>query len=137
MVSITKIFTFEAAHAISEHTGQCRHVHGHSYRLEVCVSAEQFDELGMVMDFKELKQIVNENYLDYLDHALILKRDSAHRFLSDSSEAKVFLMDAEPTVEQMLLLAVDTIRPNLPERVSLVRLKLYETATSFGEWTAS
>lgn len=61
MITLTKIFRFEAAHAIHGYTGACANIHGHSYELHVCVSGTQQDHRfiegsGMVMDFKDLKK---------------------------------------------------------------------------------
>ncbi len=136
MISITRRFTFESAHAISEHEGKCRFVHGHSYTLEVCVTSSELNELGMVMDFKELKGIVTEIFVDPMDHALVLKRDRRSRFVPEGYDGKLFLMDHEPTAEHMLLIAKERIQSKLPEGIQLLRMKLFETANSFAEWSA-
>ncbi len=61
---ITREFTFEACHHLPGHRGKCRRPHGHSYRLQISLRGpilntpgESSD--GMVMDFDDLKQIVN------------------------------------------------------------------------------
>ena len=58
--SITKRFTFEAAHSIPHHTGKCKNLHGHSYILEITVTGpiqESGPEMGMVMDFTEISNV--------------------------------------------------------------------------------
>ena len=72
MLSVTKIFYFEMAHAIYGYSGPCKNVHGHSYELHVTVGADdQGDEFipapGFILDFKELKSIVNTSVIDILD----------------------------------------------------------------------
>jgi len=65
---ISRMFEFEAGHHLPNHNGKCRSPHGHSYKLEVIVSGEVDEETGMIMDFSELKEIVNEHIIDVLDH---------------------------------------------------------------------
>ncbi|EKD93626.1 MAG: hypothetical protein ACD_28C00108G0019 [uncultured bacterium] len=64
---ITKIFIFDAAHALTRYYGKCENVHGHTYRLEVTVEGEM-DSNGLVIDFVILKRIVQRQILGVLDH---------------------------------------------------------------------
>ncbi len=70
MHTIFKDFTFAAAHAIRGHTRGCENLHGHNYRVRVHVQAERLDELGMVLDFADLKAMVQE-ILGPFDHRVI------------------------------------------------------------------
>ena len=77
MFYLTKIFHFEAAHALNGYDGKCRNIHGHSYELRVTVKGMPLNEPGnpkngMVIDFHDLKQIVNQEVVDKLDHAFII-----------------------------------------------------------------
>ena len=58
--SVCKDFRFAAAHQIRGHRGGCENLHGHSYRVRVWVRASALDELGMVIDFADLKAAVEE-----------------------------------------------------------------------------
>jgi len=58
--TVCKDFRFAAAHQIRGHRGGCENLHGHSYRVRVCVGASRLDELGMVIDFADLKQVMEE-----------------------------------------------------------------------------
>ncbi|NQV53756.1 MAG: 6-carboxytetrahydropterin synthase QueD [Flavobacteriales bacterium] len=134
MISITKIFGFEAAHAISNHPGKCRNVHGHSYALHVTISSDQLNEQEMIMDFHDLKVMVKEHVVGRLDHALILSRkgELAEEFANHTG--KLTWLDREPTAECMLSLIVEWISPVLPESITLERLQLWETTTSYAQW---
>jgi 6-pyruvoyltetrahydropterin/6-carboxytetrahydropterin synthase len=74
--SITKKFTFEASHQLPHHLGKCHALHGHSYHLEVTVSAPVEPVIpgraspseGMVMDFSDLSYIVKTNIIEVYDH---------------------------------------------------------------------
>lgn len=70
MHRIFKDFTFAAAHAIRGHTRGCENLHGHNYRVRVHVQASELDGLGMVLDFADLKAIVQE-ILGPFDHRVI------------------------------------------------------------------
>ena len=66
--TITKRFTFEASHQLPWHKGKCQRLHGHSYKLEVDVTAPQLDDNGIVSDFDDLTAVVNENVITAFDH---------------------------------------------------------------------
>ena len=70
MHTIFKDFTFAAAHAIRGHTRGCENLHGHNYRVRVHLRAERLDELGMVLDFADLKEMMQE-ILGPFDHRVI------------------------------------------------------------------
>ena len=70
--SLTKSFNFEAAHWLptfpEEH--KCRRLHGHSFQVDVVVEGEVEPEKGYLVDFGELKKVV-EPVIDSLDHRLL------------------------------------------------------------------
>lgn len=70
MHTIFKDFTFSAAHAIRGHTRGCENLHGHNYRVRVHLAAERLDELGMVLDFADVKAMMQE-ILGPFDHRVI------------------------------------------------------------------
>ncbi|MDR1877145.1 MAG: 6-carboxytetrahydropterin synthase [Flavobacteriaceae bacterium] len=142
MIRLTKIFTFEAAHALWGYDGKCKNIHGHSYKLYVTVKGEPCNDInnpknGMIMDFGDLKSIVKSLILAPLDHAVLLNARSEHKNLGESllkEGHKIVFTDYQPTCENMLLDFADKIQSKLPKDVILAKLKLYETETSYGEW---
>lgn len=50
---------FEAAHRLVDYPGKCNRLHGHSWTVEMSVSGDKLDNIGMVADFKVLKSHVN------------------------------------------------------------------------------
>jgi len=70
MYTIFKDQTFAAAHSIRGHRGECAHLHGHNYRVRVHVAATRLDEVGMVVDFADLKAILGE-VLGPFDHRVV------------------------------------------------------------------
>lgn len=145
IIRLTKAFTFETAHALYGYDGKCKNIHGHSYKLYVTVkgipSQDSNDvKLGMVMDFGDLKKIVNEAVVDVFDHAILLNEDSPHKTLGEKllkEGHQVVFTPYQPSCENMILWIVDTIKPLLPSHIELVTLKLHETENSYCEWLAS
>ena len=103
MISVTKIFRFETAHAIFGYEGPCKHIHGHSYVLHVTVaspSAGKEDFIrkpGFVVDFKILKKIVQEAVVLKLDHRLILSKEYLESKPALKNEANLEVWEIEPS----------------------------------------
>lgn len=140
-IRLTKKFTFEMAHALPGYNGACRHIHGHSFHLEVTVRGAPLQQPGhpndgMVMDFKNLKTIVNESFVKVYDHTLVLPETVAPEILTslDQHFGRVITLPFQPTCENMIALCVDALRPKMPAGVELWHIQLSETATSFAEW---
>ncbi|HUP87039.1 MAG TPA: 6-carboxytetrahydropterin synthase QueD [Acidimicrobiales bacterium] len=111
--SVTRCFTFEAAHQLPWHAGKCRNLHGHSYRLEVTVAGPVGDQ-GIVVDFAEIKRVVERDVIDVYDH----------RYLND-------LVD-NPTAE---VLAAEIWKTVEAADLAVSRIRLWETPDSFVEVT--
>ena len=138
MLTVTKIFNYEMAHALHRYDGACANIHGHSYRLEVSVTGPVITDssnpkCGMIIDFGDLKQIVQTAVLNLFDHALVLNSAMHATPLLQEFENIVWV-DYQPTNENLLLDFASRIRSLLPEGVVLVRLRMYETVGSFAEW---
>lgn len=123
MLSVTKSFSFAYAHLLPDYPGNCSKLHGHTGTLEVEVSdgpdatAQRISHTnypGMVIDFGDLKRLVQTKVLDCFDHC----------FLNDLLQV--------PTVEKMVRWAVKQLQEVLGD--SLVRVRIYETPTSYAEW---
>jgi 6-pyruvoyltetrahydropterin/6-carboxytetrahydropterin synthase len=140
MILITKTFRFEMAHALDNHDGKCRNLHGHSYQLNVTLTGTVIDDdshhkAGMIMDFGDLKRLVKEEILDRFDHGLLLWEKSP--FLSENSSlthSKLIKVSWHPTSENMVQHFAELIRPRLPEGVELHHLDLFETPSSSASW---
>ena len=78
---------FEAAHRVIDYPGKCDRLHGHNWKVEAIVKGKELDELGMLVDFKVVKNVLKET-LDRFDH----------RFLN---ELKPFSEGVNPTAENL------------------------------------
>ena len=139
VVRITKEFKFEMAHALYGYDGLCANIHGHSYKLWVTVRGvvkhkNGYTKDGMLMDFTDLKSIIQPEIVDKYDHSLVLNANSPHADLDLSAFNKVYYLDYQPTSENLVLDFANFIKEQLPIGVELLKLVLSETATSFAEW---
>ena len=145
VIRITKEFKFETGHALYGYDGLCKNVHGHSHKLSVTLLGTPITDpdhvkYGMVMDFGDLKKIVNETIVTPFDHATVLNVDSPHKELADTMESrghKIMRVQYQPTSEMMVLDFAEKIKARLPEQLKLHHLILRETETSYAEWYAS
>ena len=126
-IRATKIFTFDAAHCLPGHKGKCANMHGHTYRLEVTVARNGDSVLtddsgdGMVIDFGDLKQIVNEEIIDKVDHKLL-------------NEVFPFRTTSENMARHFYGLMEKRLSP---QGVSVEKITLWESPTScveVGRW---
>lgn len=143
-IRVSKRFHFEMAHALTGHDGPCAHIHGHSYTLDVTVIGIPIDEAaspnnGMVIDFSELKRIVNEEIIVRLDHALVLNQVEGPALSGSHGPlfARLILTPYQPTCENLLQDFATRIGSRLPSNIRLHSLRLMETPTSSAEWHAA
>lgn len=142
-IRLTKVFNFAMAHALNNYDGLCKNIHGHTYHFEVTVVGNPVmdnasPKKGMLIDFTDLKRIINTEIVDLWDHALMLN-DTTHSdlvALLEKNYERIIMVPFQPTTENMLCYLADKIS-FLPKEVSLFSLKLKETENSFAEWYAS
>ena len=144
VIRVTKEFNFEIAHALWNYDGPCKNLHGHSYKLFVTVMGSPIEDPhnpknGMVIDFGDLKRIVNEEIVEPLDHAVILNTRALEENIAAVRQMfdKRFVVNYQPTCENMVIDFAGRITARLPERLRLHSLKLHETGSSYAEWYAS
>ena len=155
MFTTVKMFKFEAAHYLKNHRGQCRHIHGHSYKVHVALQSEYLvtqcpSAEGMVMDFSTLKEQFQPK-IDEWDHTLLVEYASDVHGIDTGQWGtyghKIVELGFRPTAENMarhLFDVVDTILYHLrqelhPEvvrrNVSVAWVRVYETDTSYAEFS--
>lgn len=140
MLKLTKIFQFEMAHAIHGYEGACKNIHGHSYELHVSVSSDCTNDYwlpapGFMIDFKTIKELVRSAVINKLDHCLMLSPNFIAGQPNYASTENLFIFEAEPTAENLLIYIKQALQQKLPDNIKLVHLKLFETKDSYAEWT--
>ncbi|WP_343743952.1 6-carboxytetrahydropterin synthase [Chitinophaga sp.] len=139
MLQLTKIFSFETAHALHEYNGKCKNIHGHSYKLHVTVRGQNHSEdylpaPGILMDFKVIKELVQQTIVQHFDHRLVLSAAYMQAHPGCSTQENLWVWDMEPSAENMVLYMQRALRAVLPGEVVLAGLRLYETSDSYAEW---
>ncbi len=139
-IRVCKEFTFEMAHALYGHDGPCRNVHGHSYKLSVVLIGSpkntRSSDYGMVIDFAEMKELINKEAVDFFDHSLVINNDYPFAIPEGDAFCKVHRVEYQPTCENLLLDICSRLNGKFPPSVKVVSIRLRETATSYAEWNA-
>ena len=143
-ISITRRLEFDSGHRIPNHDGQCKHLHGHRYAIEVTLTGEvahhpgKADD-GMVLDFGDIKRLTNQHIVDLWDHAfLVAKEDEGLvAFLATLPNHKTVVMEHVPTVENLAKAAFAILQPVFSKsfggRLELSALRLYETPNCWAD----
>lgn len=134
MYQVVKEINFCYGHRLRDYDKKCRHLHGHNGRVEITLAAETLDYRGMVIDFEDIKNVVQHWIATELDHKLILREDDPLvPVLKDNNEV-FYLMKENPTAENLAKLIFDYTRSqNFP----VVLVRFWETPTSIAIYTES
>ncbi len=62
--------TFAAGHALRGYRGKCENVHGHNYKVRVILQGQELGSIGLLFDFKDLKDAIMRTIRD-LDHQFL------------------------------------------------------------------
>ena len=134
MYSVTREISFCYGHRLLEYDGKCRHLHGHNGRAVITLTAGGLDKLGMVMDFTQLKRVVGGWIDANLDHKMLLHRDDPALPLLQQQGEPLFVMDVNPTAENIAKLIYDFAAA---QGFPVVEVKLWETDTSCATYGAT
>jgi 6-pyruvoyltetrahydropterin/6-carboxytetrahydropterin synthase len=117
---VTKEFSFDSAHYLIGYRGKCANNHGHHFVLQVTLRGKSLDNQGMILDFGEIKEIVNRLIINRLDHKCI----------ND-------IVDFNPTAENLaewIFNQLFTVFNGLYKDVSLNSVKLWESPGNMTEY---
>lgn len=70
MYEVTVEAGFSSGHYLRNYRGKCENPHGHNYKVEVTLRGETLDQTGLLLDFKDLKQVMRP-VIERLDHQMI------------------------------------------------------------------
>lgn len=128
MITVTKIFRFEACHNLPYYEGKCHNLHGHSYKLEVTVTGNITSDpyspkQGMIVDFRDLKRMVTDSIIDKYDHSNL-----NDFFPNPTAEIMV------ESIGSQLMLVLHDFYIESGKKLDLVSVKLWETEDSYAEF---
>ncbi len=145
MVEITKEVQFDYGHIVHLHSSKCKNPHGHRERvvakLEGEVVREDVSEKGMVMDFKDVKEIMTKEIHDLLDHSFIISQEApqlkyfeAMKDCYPDDPLRLVIVDFIPTAENLAVYCFSLIQNKIKDKyntkLKLISLEFWETPTS-------
>ncbi len=131
MFEVTREIRFCYGHRLLNYDGKCRYLHGHNGRAVITLAAPRLDGLGMVMDFSQIKRVVSGWIDANLDHRMLLhKDDPVLPYLRQQGEP-VFLLDVNPTAENIAKLIYDFAAG---QGFPVVEVRLWETDDSYATY---
>jgi 6-pyruvoyltetrahydropterin/6-carboxytetrahydropterin synthase len=141
MYRIERRFTLPIGHRLSKHGGRCKSIHGHNFAVLVGVKSHQLNKNDMVMDFTDLKDIVN-GYLDTLDHCLLLNECDPMGEVVESVKEFIRMkrVPFDPTAERLAEEVYNTVEKGLKQlynddNVVMDYVTVYENENSKATYT--
>lgn len=128
---VTRSIDFCYGHRLLNHNGQCRYLHGHNGRLEVDIEAEALDDMGMVVDFGKVRDLVKGWIDSNLDHRMILSRQDPVVPVLQGLNEPLYLVDENPTAENLARLIYDQARQL---GLNVAEIRLWETPSSYATY---
>ncbi|HVG38616.1 MAG TPA: 6-carboxytetrahydropterin synthase QueD [Pyrinomonadaceae bacterium] len=108
---------FSSAHQLRGYKGKCENLHGHNYKIEIFARGRELDNIGLLVDFGELKEAADE-VVRYLDHRNI-------------NELPPFDEELNPSAENLARYILERVAARVgDERVQVYKVRCYETPTS-------
>ncbi len=112
---------FSSAHILHGHPGNCKRMHGHNWLVEAEVQGDNTNEIGMVIDFKDIKNNLKE-IISMLDH----------QFLNDLEP----FINENPTAENISKYIYKELSNNInTDNIKVSKIKLWETNNSAVTYT--
>lgn len=134
MFRVTRQIDFCYGHRLLNYDGKCKHLHGHNGRVIISLEAPTLDDRGMVLDFSDIKRVVNSWIDDQLDHRMILHRDDPYVSFFQSQNEPLYLLDVNPTAENIAKLIHEyAVAQGFP----VVETSLWETRNCYATYRSS
>ncbi len=113
---------FSSAHQLRGYKGKCENLHGHNYKIEIYARGSELDNIGLLVDFGELKEAADE-VVAYLDHRNI-------------NELPPFDEELNPSAENLARYILERVASRVgDERVRVYKVRCFETPTSVATYT--
>ena len=108
---------FSSAHQLRGYKGKCENLHGHNYKVEIYARGEELNNIGLLIDFVDLKAAADE-IVKYLDHRNI-------------NELPPFDEELNPSAENLARYILEYLNVRVAdERVQVYKVRCFETPTS-------
>lgn len=129
-ITATRYHDFSTGHRVYGHESKCAHLHGHNYRIHLTVEADDLDQVGRVMDFSVIKELLCVWLEVNWDHKfLVWENDPFASTLKELDPEGTVIVQFNPTAENMGQHLIDVIGPQQLQgtNVRLVNVNIEET----------
>jgi len=108
---------FSSAHQLRGYKGKCENLHGHNYKIEIYARGRELNNIGLLVDFVELKEAADE-LVAYLDH-------------KNLNELEPFVVAQNPSAENVARFVLERLATKIDDdRVQIYKVRCFETPTS-------
>ncbi len=112
---------FSSAHQLRGYKGKCENLHGHNYKIEIYARGEELNNIGLLIDFGDLKKAADE-IVTYLDHRNL-------------NELPPFDEELNPSAENLACDSSEYLNSHIgDERVQVYKVRCFETPTSIATY---
>lgn len=133
MYTITKEVYFCYGHRLMHHPGKCRNLHGHSVKAAISISHTELNTQGMVCDFADIRDCVEQYIEQYLDHNFLLHKDDPIIPLLESQNERFLALDEHPTAEVLSKMIFEYLQQ---QGFKVKQVVLWETASASACYSA-
>ena len=113
---------FSSAHQLRGYRGKCENLHGHNYRVEIYARGRELNDVGLLVDFVELKAAADD-IVNFLDHKNI-------------NDLPPFDVELNPSAENLARFILERVARRVgDERVQIYKVRCFETPTSVATYT--
>lgn len=132
-MKISKEFKWEMGHRLPFHSGKCKNIHGHTYKMRVEIEGD-LDENGMVIDYYDVSEIISP-IVDELDHSfMVIETDKEIIDFLDKLKSKKVVVPFETTAENITLHMLEKIKERITsDRIKRIKVRVYETEKTYAE----
>jgi 6-pyruvoyltetrahydropterin/6-carboxytetrahydropterin synthase len=101
MYTVTREISFSYGHRLLQYHGKCARLHGHNGRLRVTLGSKDLDQVGMVVDFFDIKRTLSHWIDEHLDHWMVLHKDDPALAALRAAGEPITTVDFNPTAENL------------------------------------
>lgn len=142
-ISATRKIAWDAAHRVLRHESKCGTLHGHRYVAEITCEAVQLDDVGRVIDFGVVKEIIGKWVDDHFDHTTLVNPEDLRLLAWCVEDAKnhgkrlPYVMPGEPTAENIAAFLLTKGQALLDaagsNHITVTHVRVWETTNCYAD----
>ncbi len=141
-MQVTRRHTISTAHRLFEYNGRCERLHGHNYRIDISLTADSTNHLGMVIDFGDVKRVLCTALDAEWDHRTLLydKDPLCLQLMELTGDGCVCPVPFNPTAENMAAYLATVLFPAELAKAGLDSVRIsgvtvFETDGNSATWS--